>query len=111
MRATEFRPCRAECAFVYVHTAAIASALLRGADFCSSFDFRSVPAAPKVRPPAVGGLAAVLRACAPQPRAEKLLFGGGQRLIVPMKDATIEKAGKINRFAKAVGIDEMLTAS
>ena len=31
-----------------------------------------------------------------------LLFAGGQRVIVYMKDATIEKAGKRNRFAKVV---------
>ena len=31
-----------------------------------------------------------------------LLFAGGQRVVVWMKDATIEKAGKRNRFAKIV---------
>ena len=31
-----------------------------------------------------------------------LLFSGGQRVVVYMKDATLEKAGKRNRFAKVV---------
>lgn len=31
-----------------------------------------------------------------------LLFSGGQRVVVWMKDATLEKAGKRNRFAKVV---------
>lgn len=31
-----------------------------------------------------------------------LLFAGGQRVIVEMKDTTIDKAGKRNRFAKVV---------
>ena len=35
-----------------------------------------------------------------------LLFAGGQRVIVQMKDTTIDKAGKRNRFAKVVVLHE-----
>ena len=35
-----------------------------------------------------------------------LLFASGQRVVIQMKDATIEKAGKRNRFAKVVMAEE-----
>ena len=31
-----------------------------------------------------------------------LLFAAGQQIVIQMKDETLEKAGKLNRFAKVI---------